>query len=76
VSILTKPYTYRLAVCFEPFQPGNAYDIVSQPVQSSRLKKTIDDFFTKSSTESGEKNLAVPPVGRVWKNREDRGSGA
>ncbi len=26
----------------------------------------ILDFFMKSSTPSGEKNLAVPLVGRTW----------
>ena len=26
----------------------------------------ILDFFRKSSTDRGEKNLAVPLVGRIW----------
>ena len=40
--------------------------------------KILLDFFTKLSTERGEKNLAVPLVGRTWlgpAKQSPRGSG-
>ena len=46
-----------------------AKDIISSCKfkSASLLNDIILDFLIKSSIERGEKNLAVPPVGKTWR---------